>query len=111
VVSGEWRIGANQKSENGKQKTESGQLSGRNFFTKVNEGNEAELKNGSENFNRRGHRDRRVEDMTTDDSDFADERQNFFTKGNEVNEGKMNFTADDADKRGCIINRELMTGE
>jgi hypothetical protein len=54
-----------------------------NFFTKVNEGNKGELKDGSEILNRRGHRDRRVEmteDMTTDDSDFADERQEFFHK-------------------------------
>jgi hypothetical protein len=70
MVIGEWRMGGNQETAE-------------SFFTKVNEGNEAELKNGSEILNRRGHRDRRAEkteDMTTDDSDFADERQEFFHK-------------------------------
>jgi hypothetical protein len=69
MVSGEWRMGGNQGAAI--------------FFTKGNEGNEAELKDGSEILNRRGHRDRRVEmteDMTTDDSDFTDGWQEFFHK-------------------------------
>jgi hypothetical protein len=76
---------------------------GRRLLVFLQKGTKDRNGSGTDKFNRRGHRDRRVErteNVTADDSDFTDERREFFTKGNEGNEDRNGSGSENFNRRG-----------